>query len=199
MIKVEGSAWETMVAHAEAKYHSFRNGIDSHVFACLGEHEGCIRLMREISQKEGFLPGATWLAATDGFDQPVEYCGTIQGIRNHRRELAVPLVFSACFMAELAYGVLNIQATHNIGSLPGWYLWPVGGAMAMILTAGLGRATWLLILAMAAVDVYGASLMSRHYHTGLTWLWLIPLGAAILYSASGGLAEGLPSRNLSNQ
>jgi GNAT superfamily N-acetyltransferase len=73
---------DLLAAHAEAKYHSFRNGIDSNVFACLGEHEGCLRLMREISQKEGFLPGATWLVATDGFDQPFEYCGTIQGIRD---------------------------------------------------------------------------------------------------------------------
>ena len=73
---------DLLAAHAEAKYQSFRNGIDSQVFACLGEHEGCLRLMREISQKEGFLPGATWLASTDAFDQPVEYCGTIQGIRD---------------------------------------------------------------------------------------------------------------------
>jgi len=123
----------------------------------------------------------------------------IQALRDHRRELAVPLVFSACFIAELAYGILNIQAVHNIGSLPGWYLWPVGGAMAMIMTSGLGRATWLLILAMAAIDVYGASLMARHYHTGLTWLWLIPLAAGIPYCASGGFAVRSPSRNLSNQ
>jgi ribosomal protein S18 acetylase RimI-like enzyme len=76
--------WRTdlLSAHAEAKFQSFRNGIDSNVFACLGEHDGCLRLMREISHKDGFLSGATWLAATDGFDQPLEYCGTIQGIRD---------------------------------------------------------------------------------------------------------------------
>jgi ribosomal protein S18 acetylase RimI-like enzyme len=75
---------ELLSAHAEAKYLSFRNGIDATVFPCLGDHDGCIRLMREISLKEGFLPDATWLAvhsapgAPDGFD----CCGTIQGIRD---------------------------------------------------------------------------------------------------------------------
>ena len=68
--------------HAEAKYMSFRNEIDADVFTCLGDQIGCHQLMEEISDKEGFLPEATWLAAYvgDGMDD-VEYCGTIQGIR----------------------------------------------------------------------------------------------------------------------
>ena len=39
--------------------------------------------MREISRKNGFLPTATWLVgyhAEDG--EPLEYCGTVQGIRD---------------------------------------------------------------------------------------------------------------------
>lgn len=66
--------------HAEAKYHSFRDEIDADVFPCLGEHLGCLRLMEEISLKEGFLPEATWLA-TYWNGQRHEPCGTIQGIR----------------------------------------------------------------------------------------------------------------------
>ncbi len=68
--------------HAEAKYQSFRHEIDSELFTCLGELVGCYRLMEEISQREGFLPEATWLAgyAARG-DGRVEACGTIQGIR----------------------------------------------------------------------------------------------------------------------
>jgi len=71
-------------AHAEAKYLSFRTEIDANVFPCLGDTVGCQRLMLEIRQKEGFLPGATWLMVYqpphgDTFD----YCGTIQGIRDH--------------------------------------------------------------------------------------------------------------------
>lgn len=76
-------AWRPgfLADHAETKYLSFREEIDSEVFTCLGELAGCYRLMEEISQKDGFLPSATWLAAYVGGDQ-LEYCGTIQGIRS---------------------------------------------------------------------------------------------------------------------
>ena len=70
-----------LAAHAETKYQSFRDEIDANVFPCLGEQAGCRRLMAEIAQKAGFLPQATWLAAChDG--QQLEYCGTVQGIRD---------------------------------------------------------------------------------------------------------------------
>jgi ribosomal protein S18 acetylase RimI-like enzyme len=71
-------------SHAEAKYRSFRSEIDANVFPCLGEREGCRRLMAEISAKEGFVPQATWLMVFHprGAALP-EYCGTIQGVRDH--------------------------------------------------------------------------------------------------------------------
>lgn len=70
-------------AHAEAKYHSFHGEIDSSVFPCLGEYSGCVRLMREITRKEGFLPEATWLALwTNPATGRDEYIGTVQGIRD---------------------------------------------------------------------------------------------------------------------
>lgn len=70
-------AWdETLVdRHAEVKYLSFRDEIDSCVFPCLGDRYGCQRLMREIRRKPGFLPGATWLIAG-----PDGYVGTVQGV-----------------------------------------------------------------------------------------------------------------------
>lgn len=69
--------------HADTKYRSFRWEIDANVFPCLGESEGCSRLMREITRKDGFLPDATWLAAYDPQNgDPLEYCGTIQGLRD---------------------------------------------------------------------------------------------------------------------
>jgi ribosomal protein S18 acetylase RimI-like enzyme len=70
-------------AFARAKYQSFRNEMDVNLFPCLGEFEGCRRLMMEIRQKTGFLPGATWLAvySPSGQHRP-EYCGTVQGIRD---------------------------------------------------------------------------------------------------------------------
>jgi len=70
-------------AFAQAKYLSFRNEMDSKVFPCLAEFEGCRRLMREIVRKPGFLPEATWLivhrARSGG---KTEYCGAIQGVRD---------------------------------------------------------------------------------------------------------------------
>lgn len=68
--------------HAEAKYLSFRHELDANVFPCLGEYEGCLRLMREISARDGFLANATWLVAYDRPLTTAEYCGTIQGVRD---------------------------------------------------------------------------------------------------------------------
>jgi len=61
--------------HAEVKYLSFHQELDSHVFPCLGDRIGCQRLMREIRRKPGFLPNATWLILG-----PPGFVGTIQGV-----------------------------------------------------------------------------------------------------------------------
>jgi len=69
--------------HAETKYQSFRSEIDANVFPCLGDLDGCVRLMGEITRKEGFLPAATWLLEYVGAGpHRREYCGTVQGIRD---------------------------------------------------------------------------------------------------------------------
>lgn len=77
-----------LAVHAETKFHSFQAEIDANVFPCLGDYEGCTRLMYEIVRKDGFLPEATWLMVRDmprvvrhpGAEP--ECCGTIQGIRD---------------------------------------------------------------------------------------------------------------------
>jgi ribosomal protein S18 acetylase RimI-like enzyme len=69
-------------AFAEAKYASFRSEMDANVFPCLGELDGCRRLMREIVRKPGFLPGTTWLLSWAVDARRREYCGTVQGIRD---------------------------------------------------------------------------------------------------------------------
>jgi hypothetical protein len=67
---------ETLLdAHAEVKFLCFEDEIDAHVFPCLGNRQGCQRLMREIRRKPGFLAGATWLIAS-----PEGYHATIQGV-----------------------------------------------------------------------------------------------------------------------
>jgi len=69
-------------AFAEAKYLSFRSEIDSNVFPCLGDMDGCLRLMREIVRKPGFLPETTWLLTFGRGKRLPQPCGTVQGIRD---------------------------------------------------------------------------------------------------------------------
>lgn len=83
--------------HARTKFRSFRDEIDAVVFPCLGEIEGCRRLMREIRNKPGFLPAATWLIACGNAPEDLQWCGTIQAVVD-------------------AHGVGTIQ---NIGIIPG--------------------------------------------------------------------------------
>jgi ribosomal protein S18 acetylase RimI-like enzyme len=61
--------------HADAQFRSFTSELDSQVFPCLGDRYGCLRLLREIRRKPGFLPEATWLIG-----HGTEVCGTIQGV-----------------------------------------------------------------------------------------------------------------------
>jgi hypothetical protein len=79
-----------------------------------------------------------------------------------RHELKLPLIFAACVFAEMAFGVLSYQATHGIGSLPGWYAWVAAAPLALILATGLKRWTVLLLTALAAIDIYSvAGLLAR--------------------------------------
>lgn len=77
-------AWEEQLleAHAIAKYRSFRDEVDAKVFPCLAEESGCRRLMGEISNKAGFMPETTWLAVFRHPGGSVDFCGTVQGIRD---------------------------------------------------------------------------------------------------------------------
>jgi len=77
--------------HALVKYRSFCEELDSHVFPCLSDYYGCLRLMREISQQPSFLPAATWLLCHHNDHEPdnpdhspedlaANDVGTIQGL-----------------------------------------------------------------------------------------------------------------------
>ncbi len=76
-------------AFAEAKYRSFRDELDANVFPCLGELDGCRRLMNEIARKPGFVPEATWLAVFRGPRGHRACCGTVQGIRDREGNGAI--------------------------------------------------------------------------------------------------------------
>lgn len=66
-----------LARHAEVKYHAFAEELDTTVFPSLGSRDGCLQLMEAIRFRAGFLPGATWLIASG-----LDYCGTIQGVRD---------------------------------------------------------------------------------------------------------------------
>lgn len=76
--------------HADVKWESFRDEIDAHVFPCLGNLDGCRRLMKEISGRSDFIPQATWLVCRDNeFAAASQPCGTIQGLMTAAREGAI--------------------------------------------------------------------------------------------------------------
>lgn len=113
--------WEKQLldVHAETKYLSFRLEIDANVFPCLGELEGCQRLMREIARKDGFLPDATWLVAYHWREgMPPEYCGTVQGISDR----------------------MGVGAIQNLGIIPEHRGRGLGGALLKQALAGFRRA-----------------------------------------------------------
>ena len=99
--------------HAEVKYRSFRDEIDSSVFPCLGDRNGCQRLMREIRRKPGFLGGSTWLIS--GPDGDV---GTVQGVMDRG----------------------PIGAIQNLGVVPGYRGKGLGEALIRQALIGFARA-----------------------------------------------------------
>ena len=68
--------------HADVKFRSFHRELDANVFPCLGEMEGCRRLMKEITRRSGFVPESTWLLSCESVRGLSEFCGTVQGIRD---------------------------------------------------------------------------------------------------------------------
>ncbi|MEP6715467.1 MAG: hypothetical protein ABJC09_07815 [Terriglobia bacterium] len=83
------------------------------------------------------------------------------------RELKIPLIFAGFYLIQMAYGTLLFWKAEGVANLPGWYMWPVGGAFAMILAAGLKRATLVLIGLLALLDLYGVIAVMMPYYAGL--------------------------------
>jgi ribosomal protein S18 acetylase RimI-like enzyme len=73
---------ELLRDHSIAKYNSFRQELDANVFPCLGRRDGCLRLMREITRRSGFVPESTWLLRFRQHANSVaEPIGTVQGLQ----------------------------------------------------------------------------------------------------------------------
>ena len=119
----EGYSWlpwdeAYLELHAEVKFHSFYEEIDSVVFPSLSTRTGCTYLMREISRKSGFRSEATWLLAFGD-----SYCGTVQGVRERN----------------------GMGAIQNLGIVPSHRGRGLGRALLLqalhgFVRAGLGRA-----------------------------------------------------------
>ncbi|HTU22343.1 MAG TPA: N-acetyltransferase [Gemmataceae bacterium] len=112
-------SFELLDAHAEILFGSFYQEIDSQVFPSLGDRQGSLCLMIEMTRKRGFLPEATWLLLG-----PLGACGTVQGMRDR------------------SGGLGSIQ---NLGILPGWRGRGLGKALLLraldgFRQAGLDRA-----------------------------------------------------------
>ncbi len=99
--------------HADVQYRAFRSEIDSSLFPCFGEREGCRLLLREIRRKPGFLPEATWLLA-----HASACCGTVQGVAD-----------------SLGYGAIQ-----NVGVLPGHRNLGLGSALLLQALHGFRQA-----------------------------------------------------------
>lgn len=99
--------------HAEVKFQSFVDEIDSTVFPSLSSKQGCQALMREIRRKPGFLPEATWLISSRS-----ECVGTVQGIREWT----------------------GFGAIQNLGILPGHRHHGLGRALLLQCLKGFQRA-----------------------------------------------------------
>ncbi|MDB2685664.1 GNAT family N-acetyltransferase [Mariniblastus sp.] len=68
-------------SHAEVKFRSFRDELDSNVFPSLGDADGCLKLMRDISRSSNFVPEATWLLVHADPSREISVnCATVQGI-----------------------------------------------------------------------------------------------------------------------
>jgi mycothiol synthase len=123
-------------AHARAKYESFREEMDTNIFSCLGSDEGCRRLMRDISFRDGFLPEATWLLVQRSLERKAARpSGTIQAIRVGPRTAAIQnvgvvpefrglglgswlVIRSLEGMRQAGYEVGQLEVTaHNLGAI----------------------------------------------------------------------------------
>jgi ribosomal protein S18 acetylase RimI-like enzyme len=107
--------WEDglLESHADVLFRSFMGEIDASVFPSLGSRLGCRQLMQEIGRKDTFIPGATWLIASQE-----GYCGTVQGLSDR----------------------LGMGAVQNLGIVEGYRGRGLGTALLLQALGGFRRA-----------------------------------------------------------
>jgi hypothetical protein len=109
-----------------------------------------------------FITLRTWMyLALEG----VAFSGMLASLR--RQGLRAPLTFTIAFAIAIIGGAAAYYAVHNVAGIPGWYLWPAGGAMAMLIVAGLRPYSILFAALLALTDLYGAAARMMPYYAGL--------------------------------
>lgn len=109
-----------------------------------------------------FITLRTWMyLALEG----LAFAGMIAGLC--QRGLRAPLTFTIAFMIAIIGGAAAYYAVHNVAGIPGWYLWPAGGAMAMLIVAGLRRYAIVFAAMLALTDLYGGAARMMPYYAGL--------------------------------
>jgi len=92
-------------------------------------------------------------------------CRNVLGLR--KQGLRAPLTFTIAFTIAIIGGAAAYYAVHNVAGIPGWYLWPAGGAMAILIVAGLRPYSILFAALLALTDLYGAAARMMPYYAGL--------------------------------
>lgn len=109
-----------------------------------------------------FLTLRTWMyLALEG----VAFAGMAMGLR--RPGIRVPLTFVGAFTIAIIGGAAAYYAVHQVAGIPGWYLWPAGGAMAILIAAGLRQYSILFAAMLALADLFGAAARMMPYYAGL--------------------------------
>ena len=93
------------------------------------------------------------------------FAGMIASLR--KQGLRAPITFAIAFTIAIIGGAAAYYAVHNVAGIPGWYLWPAGGAMAMLIVAGLRQYSIVFAALLALTDLYGAAARMMPYYAGL--------------------------------
>ncbi len=97
----------------------------------------------------------------------IAFAGMLGGLANWRPNRRAPLAFTILFAIAIAGGAVAYNAVHGIPGIPGWYLWPAGGAMAILIAAGLGQFAVLFAALLALADLFGVIARMIPYYSGL--------------------------------
>ncbi len=112
-----------------------------------------------------FLTLRTWMYLALEF---LALAGMIAGLAMKRKgSLRIPVFYTVCFAIAIAAGAAAYDAVHGIPGIPGWYLWPAGGAMAILIAAGYGRLTAFFAGLLALADLFGGAARMLPYYAGL--------------------------------